>query len=175
MLLIVVSAVSLFACGGDNDGDPAQILTVVRVEERDANGTWVPVPGATVTFEIFLESGPTLVSAGNVIQFVAYEAVADSNGISAVVQPAEGKRAKDIGMVFAQVDLPDGRSQFRRVRSQEDFDFKSWYQKFGGDETADATIARQLCESARDFPNCEKSLKDSGLKAWGAGLLLRIR
>lgn len=173
---LLVAAIALAACGGSGGGDAEKgLLTVVRVEERLEDGSWAPIAGAKVGFEVFLASGPTLVSAGNVVKYEDYQAQAGPSGISAVLRVAEGKLPNDIGMVFAQVELPDGRTQFRRVKSQESFDFKTWYQKFGGEETSDATIVAQLCEAALDFPSCEKSLTASGLKAWGAGLLLRVR
>lgn len=166
----------LAACGGSNGSGSAKgLLTVVRVEERLEDGSWAPLSGAKVTFEVFLASGPTLVSAGNVVKFEDYEAVAGPNGISTVLRIAEGKLPKDIGMVFARVELPDGRTQFRRIKSEENFDFKSWYRKFGGEEASDATIVGHMCESAIDFPNCAEALTQSGLTTWGAGLLLRVR
>ncbi|MCY4108504.1 MAG: hypothetical protein OXG11_05680 [Chloroflexi bacterium] len=173
---LLVSLLVLAACGGSGSSSGADgLLTVVRVEERLEDGSWAPLAGATVTFEVFLASGPTLVSAGNVVKYEDYEAEAGPNGITAVLRAAEGKLPKDIGMVFAQVELPDGRTQFRRIKSEENFDFKTWYLKFGDEGTSDETIAAQLCEAALDFPSCEESLMASGLKSWGAGLLLRVR
>ncbi|MCY3801729.1 MAG: hypothetical protein OXG46_09125 [Chloroflexi bacterium] len=171
-----VSVLALAACGDTGGGSGADgLLTVVRVEERLEDGSWAPLAGAKVTFEVFLSSGPTLVSAGNVVKYEDYEAEAGPNGITSVLRAAEGKLPKDIGMVFAQVELPDGRTQFRRIKSEENFDFKTWYLKFGDEGTSDETIAAQLCEAALDFPSCEESLMASGLKSWGAGLLLRVR
>ena len=173
---LLAAASALAACGGSGDGDADKgLLTVVRVEERLEDGSWAPLAGVEVTFEVFLASGPTLVSAGNVVKYEDYQAEAGPNGISAVLRVAEGKLPRDIGMVFARVELPDGRTQFRRIKSEEKFDFKTWYQKFGGEETPDETIVAHLCEAALDFPSCEESLTASGLKAWGAGLLLRVR
>ena len=171
-----VAVIALAACGGSGAGDAEKgLLTVGRVEERLEDGSWAPVAGAKVSFEVFLASGPTLVSAGNVVKYEDYEAEASPNGITAVLRLAEGKLPRDIGMVFAQVELPDGRTQFRRVKSEDRFDFKTWYQKFGADDAPDATIVEQICESALDFPNCIEALTGNDLKVWGAGLLLRVR
>ena len=172
MLLTVISAVSLIACSETGkDEANAQLLTVVRVEERLEDGTWAPVSNATIVYEIFGSQN----IAANIARYQLYEDSTDSNGMSVVLRPSEGKTASEIGMVFAAAEHPDGRSRFRRVQSDKEFDFQSWYRKFGGKDATAETIVGELCATAVDFPTCSESLMDSQLKTWGAGILIRFR
>ena len=48
ILFVGILAAAFLACGGDGGGAVEnRILTVVRVEERDANGDWDPVENAS--------------------------------------------------------------------------------------------------------------------------------
>ncbi len=164
----------LWACGGTaQDKSEPQLLTVVRVEERLEDGTWAPVSNVTIVYEIFGIQGVR--NAENVDRYHLYEDSTDSNGMSVVVRASEGKTASEIGIIFAQAEHPDGRSGFRRVKSDKNFDFQSWYRKFGGEDASVETIVGELCETAVEFPTCSESLMDSQLKTWGAGILIRFR
>ena len=114
-LLLVVSAalaaaVLCWGCGEEAAGDP-KILTVVRVEEKLPDGTWAPVSGADVYYEIYASR------ATDGVHIPIYQEYADTTdewGLSAMLRDPDGKNPGDIGLVFIDVTHPGGRTLFRK-------------------------------------------------------------
>lgn len=158
------------ACGkaaGPDEG----ILTMVRVEERLPDGTWVPTEGARVEYQIW--AGTTHNS--QVSLYHEYKDTTDVEGLSAVNRDPGEKVPGGIGMIFIDVTHPDGRTSFRRVLAEESFDFEGWSQKFPSGPVEPDEIIDRICSTVVDFPDCAKKLKRDGFKAWGAAFIVRFR
>ena len=104
-LLVGLVVATLFAaCGDDGVEVENRILTVVRVEERDESGGWVPVENAKVLYEIYSPRGSTPAEPPPL--YYQYEGVTNAEGISSVGNDPEGRVETDIGMVVVDVILP---------------------------------------------------------------------
>ena len=174
MLIAVLLTVGLFAaCGGGGAEVENRILTVVRVEERDASGAWVPVENAKVLYEIYSPRGSTPAEPPPL--YYQYEGVTNAEGISSVGNDPEGRVETDIGMVVVDVVLSDGRTAFKRKKVEGSFDFAEWSKEFMGESAAPGDITAAICVDAVEFETCEDSLASNELKMWGAGVVVRIR
>ncbi len=174
ILFVGILAAAFLACGGDGGGAVEnRILTVVRVEERDANGDWVPVENARVLYEIYSPRGSTPAEPPPL--FYQYEGTTNSQGISTIGNDPEGRVGTDIGMVVVDVIHPDGRTSFKRKKVEEKFDFAEWSKGFMTESAPPGEIAAAICADAVDFETCENSLANNDLKMWGAGVVVRVR
>ena len=174
ILLLGLLTVTLFAaCGGGDAKAENRILTVVRVEEKDANGDWVPVENAKVLYEIYSPRGSTPAEPPPL--YYQYQGVTNAEGISTVGNDPEGRVETDIGMVVVDVIHPDGRTSFKRKKVEGKFDFAEWSKEFMTESAPPAEIAAAICADAVDFETCENSLASNDLKMWGAGVVVRVR
>ncbi len=174
-LVAAVVITALVAAGAAACGEVAVaqdgILTTVRVEERLADGAWAPVEGALVEYQIW--AGTTHNS--QVSLYHEYQDTTDAQGLSAVNRDPGKKSPAGIGMVFVDVTLPDGRTNFRRAPAEEWFDFEGWSQRFPSGALPRSEIIDQVCSTAVDFPDCAKKLEGEGLTTWGVGFIVRFR
>ena len=150
-----------------------RILTVVRVEERDESGEWVPVENAKVLYEIYSPRGSTPAEPPPL--YYQYEGVTNADGISSIGNDPEGRVETDIGMVVVDVILPDGRTAFKRKKVEGNFDFAEWAKEFMDEAAAPDDITTAICVDAVEFETCEDSLESKDLKIWGAGVVVRVR
>ncbi len=167
----VALGVGLAACG-DSSPQSQIILTIVRVEERNVEGSWIPVAGADVDYQIW-GSKPNA-SADGLLQF-EFQDVTDEAGLSVVAQDAGDKRPSHLGQVFAEAGHPDGRTGFIRKRFEAEFDFMAWFETFWSEPLEVDSIVDAICATADDFDRCGDYLQDRELVAWGRGILIRIR
>lgn len=172
VLVSLLAVATLLACGKKGT-EEKRILTVVRVEERDASGAWVPVADARVLYEIYSPRGSTPAEPPPL--YYQFEDVTNSEGISSVGSDPEGRVETDIGMVVVDVILSDGRTSFKRRKIKGNFDFAEWSKEFMPESGDRAEIAAAICNDALDFETCGESLSVGDLKMWGAGLVVRIR
>ncbi|MCY4108502.1 MAG: hypothetical protein OXG11_05670, partial [Chloroflexi bacterium] len=173
-LLVGLVVATLFAaCGDDGVEVENRILTVVRVEERDQSGDWVPVENAKVLYEIYSPRGSTPAEPPPL--YYQYEGVTNAEGISSVGNDPEGRVETDIGMVVVDVILPDGRTAFKRKKVEGSFDFGEWAKEFMDEAAAPDDITTAICLDAVEFATCEDSLESKDLKMWGAGVVVRVR
>ena len=173
-LLVGLVVGALFAaCGDDGVEVEDRILTVVRVEERDESGEWVPVANAKVLYEIYSPRGSTPAEPPPL--YYQYEGVTNAEGISSIGNDPEGRVETDIGMVVVDVILPDGRTAFKRKKVEGSFDFGEWAKEFMDEAAAPDDITTAICVDAVEFETCEDSLSTKDLKLWGAGVVVRVR
>ena len=170
-----VALIAVVAVGGAGCGEVAVaqdgILTVVRVEQQLADGTWAPAEGVKVQYQIW--AGTT--HNAQVSLYHEYHDDTDAQGLSAVNRDPDKKSPAGIGMVFIDVTHPDGRTSFRRAPAEEFFDFDAWSQKFPSGAVARNDIIEQVCSTAVDFPDCADNLEREELKTWGVGFIVRFR
>ena len=174
-LLVIVSAllaaaVLCWGCGEEAAGDP-KILTVVRVEEKLPDGTWAPVSGADVYYEIYASR------ATDGVHIPIYQEYADTTdewGLSAMLRDPDGKNPGDIGLVFIDVTHPGGRTLFRKWKIEQHFDFSAWFATFAGDESNPAYFIDRICNTVSGFPDCERTLERNNMITWGRGALMRL-
>lgn len=167
---VLIAAVFSGGCG-DKVATDSNILTIVRVEERLADGSWGAVSGASVNYQIYASRATDTV---HIPIYQEYMDTTDDWGLSAVRRDPNGKTPGEIGLVFVEVTHPDGRTFFRRWRIERDFDFGQWSLGFmPEDGGVDALVAR-VCATVESFPNCRKTLESSGFVTWGRGALARF-
>lgn len=172
LISVALVAAALFGgCGGDAAGDP-KILTVVRVEEELPDGSWGPVSGASVYYEIYASRAPDGV---HIPLYQHYTDTTDEWGLSAVLRDPEGKNPGDIGLVFVDVTHPGGRTLFRKWKIEQHFDFSEWFATFAEDESSPAYFIDRICDTVSGFSDCEKTLEGNGMVTWGRGALIRFR
>ncbi len=170
--LAVLAAAALFGgCGDEAAGDP-KILTVVRVEEKLPDGSWGPVSGASVHYEIYARLAPDGV---HIPLYQQYTDTTDEWGLSAVLRDPEGKNPGDIGLVFVDVTHPGGRTLFRKWKIEQHFDFSEWFATFAEYESNPAYFIDRICETVSGFPDCEMTLERTDMITWGRGALMRFR
>ena len=171
--IFTATAAAIVACGQQETVKPSGgVLTLVRVEEMKPDGSWAPVANAKVHYEIY---GAHVTFASNIPLYQAYDDVTDQDGYSAVLRSPDGKSDTDIGLVFVDVEHPDGRTAFKKPRSSANFDLLAWFEKFLPAPVDREAAMRAICATAVDFPVCEQSLKADNLKTWGAAALIRFR
>lgn len=166
----LVVAGMTFACGEQAvpfDG----LVTVVRVEEKLADGSAVPVPNADIRIKLYAKSNAS--ADAPLIQ--EFTDTTDANGLSAVMRGAAGKTDAEISTVFVEVDLPDGRTGFNRTKLETQFDFRDWLAKISADSPSPKSIIEKICSNAAEFPDCKKVLESRNLVTWGAGVVVTIR
>ena len=169
--LVAVVAAGAAACGDEAAAMQEGILTVVRVEERLPDGSWVPTEGAVVQYQIW--AGTTHNS--QVSLYHEYQDTTDAQGLSAVNRDPGEKQPGGIGMIFVDVTHPDGRSNFRRAPAEELFDFQDWARQFPSGALEAEDVIDQVCSTAIDFPGCADKLEREGFKTWGVGFVVRLR
>lgn len=169
---LTATAMAIVACGEQKTVQPSGgILTLVRVEEMKADGSWAPVVNARVHYEIY----GTKDIAANIARYQVYDDVTDQDGYSAVLRSPEGKTDSEIGLIFVDVEHPDGRTAFKKPRSSTHFDLVAWFEEFLPAPVDREAAMRAICATASDFPDCEQSLKAADLKTWGAAVLIRFQ
>ena len=171
LLGLVLIAGSLGGCG-DRVATDANILTIVRVEERLSDASWTPVSGATVNYQIFASRPQDGV---HIPIYQEYSDTTDDWGLSAVRRDPDGKNPGDIGLVFVEVTHVDGRTLFRRWKIEKDFDFAAWFSTFAADELTPEDFVDRICQTVDAYPDCARSLDQSEMVAWGRGALMRFQ
>ena len=170
-LTALTAAVLLGGCGGEAAGDP-NILTVVRVEEKLPDGSWGPVSGASVYYEIYASRAPDGV---HIPLYQHYTDTTDEWGLSAVLRDPDGKNPGDIGLVFIDVTHPGGRTLFRKWKIEQHFDFSEWFASFAESESNSPNFIDRICDTVSEFPDCESTLERADMITWGRGALMRFR
>ncbi len=175
-VLVVVAAALIAAvlsggCGDEAAGDP-KILTIVRVEEKLPDGSWRPVSGAGIYYEIYASR------ATDGVHIPIYQEYADTTdkwGLSAVLRDPDGKNPGDVGLVFIDVTHPGGRTLFRKWKIEQHFDFAAWFATFAADEPNTGYFIDRICDTVSGFPDCERALERTEMITWGRGALMRFQ
>lgn len=162
----------VFVACGEREPQSQIILTIVRVEERNAEGIWSPVEGADVDYQIWA-SKPN--ASADVVAHFEFQDVTDNTGLSVVAQDPGDKRPSHIGLVFAEAVHSDGRTGFKRQRVEPEFDFLTWFETFWTEPVEIDSIVDAICATAEGFTGCNEYLRDRDLIAWGRGIVIRIR
>ena len=173
MALAVVACVAagFLACG--EDAPQAKIiLTAVRVEERNSEGSWSPVADAHVDYQIWEGRAN---SSADVVLFYEYQDFTDDAGLSVVAQAADDRKPSDIGLLFVEASHEDGRTGFQRKQVEAEFDFLEWFGKFSPEPVDADSVIGAICATAIELADCTKYLEKRELVVWGRGILIRIR
>ena len=167
---LCVGVLALFSCGGELA--PKGILAVVRVEQKMPDGSFSPVVGARVLFELY---GSRADDAVRCPLYQQFEDTTDAEGLAVPFRDPQGKAPSDIGMLLVDVIAADGRTAFKRRQVEPKFDFGAWAQDKWPGSSADGEFVRLMCSTAVDFPDCKQVLENGELVRWGVGLSIRIQ
>ena len=176
-LMAAFSASLLAACGDEQAAETPEeaaahatgnFLVIVRVEDRLDGGEWVPLADVSVEYEI-LGSGS---DSNKVLQ--KFSDVTDANGYSVVFRNVGDLEPRQIGVVATDLKAPDNRARVARKLSSSKFDFAEFFAEFLGDQLDVKGAIGEACASAANPSHCETVLNESGLEAWGAGILARL-